>query len=60
MEGGEVAGHPNKRIREALKYAQQQGWTIRKSGGRGLLPVWARAVLDLGLFNAEEPRKPRA
>jgi hypothetical protein len=34
MRGGEVADHPNKHIREALKYAEQQGWMIRKSSGR--------------------------
>ena len=26
--------HPNRHIREALKYAEEQGWTIRKSGPR--------------------------
>lgn len=26
--------HPNKHIREALKYAAKQGWTIKKSGPR--------------------------
>ncbi len=30
----DVADHPNKHIREALKYAEQKGWTIRKSSGR--------------------------
>jgi hypothetical protein len=29
-----VAKHSNKHIREALKYAEQRGWTIRKSSGR--------------------------
>jgi hypothetical protein len=29
-----VAGHPDKHIREALKYAIEKGWTIRKSSGR--------------------------
>ena len=29
-----VADHPNRHIREALKYADEQGWTIRKSGPR--------------------------
>ncbi|MFO0965875.1 MAG: hypothetical protein U0793_09875 [Gemmataceae bacterium] len=26
--------HPNKHIRQALKYAEKQGWTIKKSGPR--------------------------
>ena len=29
-----MANHQNKHIREALKYAEKQGWTIRKSGPR--------------------------
>jgi hypothetical protein len=29
-----VADHPNRYIREALQYAEEQGWTIRKSGPR--------------------------
>ena len=29
-----MADHPNRHIREALKYAAEQGWTIRKSSGR--------------------------
>ena len=29
-----MADHPNKHIREALKYAEQRGWAIRKSGPR--------------------------
>ena len=34
-EAGEaVADHPNRHIREALKYVEEQGWTIRKSGPR--------------------------
>ena len=32
--GEEVADHPNRHIREALKYAEEQGWTIRKSDAR--------------------------
>jgi hypothetical protein len=29
-----MAKHPNKHIREALKYAEKRGWKIRKSGPR--------------------------
>jgi hypothetical protein len=29
-----VADHPNKHIRDALDYAEEHGWTIRKSGPR--------------------------
>jgi hypothetical protein len=29
-----VANHPNRYIREVLQYAEEQGWTIRKSGPR--------------------------
>jgi hypothetical protein len=29
-----VADHPNKHIREALKYAEKRGWTIKKSSSR--------------------------
>jgi hypothetical protein len=30
----QVADHPNRYIREALKHAEERGWTIRKSGPR--------------------------
>jgi len=33
-EGKEVANHSNKHIREALKYAEGKGWSIKKSSGR--------------------------
>ncbi len=29
-----MADHPNKHIRDALEYAEEHGWTIRKSGPR--------------------------
>jgi hypothetical protein len=29
-----VTSHPNRYIRDALKHAEEQGWTIRKSGPR--------------------------
>jgi hypothetical protein len=29
-----VAEHPNKHIRDALRYVEEQGWTVRKSSGR--------------------------
>src|SRR2546423_302152 len=29
-----VADHPNKHIRDALEYAEEHGWTMRKSGPR--------------------------
>lgn len=29
-----MASHPNKHIREALRYAEQHGWIIKKSGPR--------------------------
>jgi hypothetical protein len=32
--GKDVVSHPNRHIREALKYAEEQGWGIRKSGPR--------------------------
>jgi hypothetical protein len=62
-EGSEVAKHPNKHIREALKYAEDHGWTIRKSSGRahawGVIycQFWTSGVLDVDLFNAEKPRE---
>jgi len=33
-ESTDVADHPNRHIREALKYADAQGRTLRKSSGR--------------------------
>jgi len=33
-----VAEHPNKHIREAINYALEHGWRLRKSGPRG--HVW--------------------
>jgi len=32
--GNQMADHPNRYIRGALQYAEEQGWTIRKSGPR--------------------------
>jgi hypothetical protein len=32
--GKDVTSHPNRYIREALKYAEEKGWTIRQSGPR--------------------------
>jgi hypothetical protein len=32
--GAAMASHPNKHIREALKYAKEQGWTVKKAGPR--------------------------
>ena len=29
-----MAGHPNKPIREAIRYAEQHGWTFEKAGAR--------------------------
>ena len=29
-----MAEHPNKHIREAIKYAEQQGWRATTSGGQ--------------------------
>ena len=31
---GVVADHPNKHIRTAIRYAEQAGWTVTKTGGR--------------------------
>ena len=28
------SNHPNKHIREAIRYAQSQGWTVTKAGPR--------------------------
>jgi hypothetical protein len=33
-EGKEVVDHPNRYIREALQHAEENGWTIWKSGPR--------------------------
>lgn len=30
----EVTDHPNKHIRQASAYAEEQGWAIRKLSGR--------------------------
>lgn len=46
MEGGAVANHPDKHIREALRYAEEQGWTIRKSSGRA--HAWGVIYCQLG------------
>lgn len=29
-----MAGHPNKHIREAIKYAEANGWTFAKAASR--------------------------
>ena len=36
----EVADHPNKHIREAIRYAEAKGWTVTKAGPRAHL--WGR------------------
>ena len=41
-----MADHPNRHIREALRYAEEQGWTIRKSGPRA--HAWGVIFCSLG------------
>jgi hypothetical protein len=45
-----VVSHPNRHIRDALKYAEEQGWTIRKSGPRA--HAWGMIYCGFGLGNA--------
>jgi hypothetical protein len=33
LEEPMAPGHPNKHIREAIKYAEEHGWTFHKSRG---------------------------
>jgi hypothetical protein len=33
-EGMEMADHPNKHIREAIRHAERHGWRVTKSGAR--------------------------
>ena len=34
LAGITMADHPNKHIREALRYAESRGWIVKKSGPR--------------------------
>jgi len=38
--------HPNKHIRQALEYAENQGWSIQKSGPRA--HAWGRIMCGHG------------
>ena len=38
--------HPNKHIREAVDYALEHGWTLRKAGPRG--HAWGRLYCPQG------------
>ena len=35
-----MADHPNKHIRAAIEYAEDDGWTLRKAGARA--HIWGR------------------
>ena len=39
-----LAQHPNKQIREAIKYAEEQGWRFTKSSGQAHIfgTIWCR------------------
>ncbi len=60
-----MADHPNKHVRDALKYAARQGWTIRKSSGRA--HAWGVVSCQFGhrqcwmaiYFDAAESRESR-
>ncbi len=59
-----MAEHPNKHIREAIRYAEQNGWTFVKGGPRahiyGVL-YCPRRARDGHRFNVHStPRKPEA
>ncbi len=59
-----MAEHPNKHIREAIRYAEQNGWTFVKAGPRahiyGVL-YCPRRARDGHRFNVHStPRKPEA
>lgn len=61
--GGKVADHPNKHIREALRYAVDHGWTIRKSGPRA--HAWGVIYCSFGhrecwMAIYSTPRNPEA
>ncbi len=40
-----MAGHPNKHIREAIKYATDCGWRVVKAGGRA--HIWGTLLCPL-------------
>jgi len=39
LKGRNVADHPNKHIREALRYAERNGWKVTKASSRA--HIWA-------------------
>ena len=56
-----MASHPNKHIREALDYAENCGWTVRKSAGR--THAWGTIYCPFGHQNCwmavySTPRSP--
>lgn len=54
--------HPNKHIREAIKYAEQNGWRLVKAGGQA--HIWGKLLCPLRsrdgcYFNVHStPRNP--
>lgn len=59
----EVAEHPNRHVREALKYAQELGWIVRKSGPRA--HAWGVIYCQFGhrewwMSVYSTPKKPEA
>jgi hypothetical protein len=56
---GRMAQHPNKHIREALKYAEEQGWRFVKSRGH----AYGRILCGFGHRDCQKsiwstPRNP--
>jgi hypothetical protein len=41
-----MADHPNKHIRAAVQYAIDQGWTLKKAGGKA--HIWGRLFCPHG------------
>ena len=40
-----MANHPNKHIREAIKYAEQNGWRVVKASGKA--HIWGTLLCPL-------------
>ena len=60
----EVADHPDKDIREAIRHAERNGWTVTKASGRAHIwgtlwcPLQARESCRIRVMST--PRNPES